>query len=64
MLYTPERDAGGIWCAHAWLGLSRGANGVGALEDAAVGQPHRLPAARVSLARDHTERPEPIAATR
>jgi hypothetical protein len=28
--YTLERDADGIWCAHAWLGVSGGANGVGA----------------------------------
>lgn len=33
--YTVEQDEDGVWCAHAWLGSSGGANGNGAtLEDA------------------------------
>lgn len=28
--YTLEQDEDGIWCAHAWLGASGGANGYGA----------------------------------
>ncbi len=27
--YSVERDEGGVWCAHAWLGSSGGANGHG-----------------------------------
>jgi predicted RNase H-like HicB family nuclease len=27
--YTLEQDEDGIWCAHAWLGSSGGANGNG-----------------------------------
>lgn len=34
--YTVERDEDGVWCAHAWLGSSGGANGNGATRDEAV----------------------------
>jgi hypothetical protein len=34
--YTLERDEDGIWCAHAWLGSSGGANGNGATPDEAI----------------------------
>jgi predicted RNA binding protein YcfA (HicA-like mRNA interferase family) len=31
--YTVERDEDGVWCAHAWLGASGGANGNGAMPE-------------------------------
>jgi predicted RNase H-like HicB family nuclease len=34
--YTVDQDEDGIWCAHAWLGDSGGANGNGATRDEAV----------------------------
>jgi len=34
--YTVEQDEDGIWCAHAWLGESGGANGNGDTPDEAV----------------------------
>jgi predicted RNase H-like HicB family nuclease len=34
--YTLERDEDGIWCAHAWLGSSGGANGNGNTPDEAI----------------------------
>ena len=34
--YTLERDEDGVWCAHAWLGSSGGANGNGATADQAI----------------------------
>lgn len=34
--YTLEQDEDGIWCAHAWLGSSGGANGNGLTPDAAI----------------------------
>jgi hypothetical protein len=34
--YTLEQDEDGIWCAHAWLGASGGANGNGPTADDAV----------------------------
>jgi predicted RNase H-like HicB family nuclease len=34
--YTLEQDEDGIWCAHAWLGSSEGANGNGATPDEAI----------------------------
>jgi predicted RNase H-like HicB family nuclease len=34
--YTLEQDEDGIWCAHAWLGSSGGANGNGATPDEAI----------------------------
>jgi predicted RNase H-like HicB family nuclease len=34
--YTLEQDEDGIWCAHAWLGASGGANGYGASPDEAI----------------------------
>ena len=34
--YTLERDEDGVWCAHAWLGSSGGANGNGATPDEAI----------------------------
>ena len=34
--YTVEQDEDGIWCAHAWLGSSGGANGNGATPEQAV----------------------------
>ena len=34
--YTLEQDEDGIWCAHAWLGSSGGANGNGGTPEAAV----------------------------
>lgn len=34
--YTVAQDEDGIWCAHAWLGPSGGANGNGATPDEAV----------------------------
>lgn len=34
--YTVERDEDGIWCAHAWLGSSGGANGNGATREEAI----------------------------
>jgi len=34
--YTLEQDEDGIWCAHAWLGSSGGANGNGGTLEAAV----------------------------
>ena len=34
--YTVDQDEDGVWCAHAWLGASGGANGNGATRDEAV----------------------------
>jgi predicted RNase H-like HicB family nuclease len=34
--YTLERDEDGVWCTHAWLGSSGGANGDGATPDDAI----------------------------
>jgi len=34
--YTVEQDEDGVWCAHAWLGSSGGANGNGATADEAI----------------------------
>ena len=34
--YTLEQDEDGIWCAHAWLGSSGGANGHGARRGEAI----------------------------
>jgi predicted RNase H-like HicB family nuclease len=34
--YTVGQDEDGIWCAHAWLGDSGGANGNGATSEEAV----------------------------
>ena len=34
--YTLEQDEDGIWCAHAWLGSSGGADGSGATPEEAV----------------------------
>jgi hypothetical protein len=34
--YTLQRDEDGVWCAHAWLGSSGGANGNGATPEEAV----------------------------
>ncbi len=34
--YTVEQDEDGIWCAHAWLGSSGGANGNGATPEEAI----------------------------
>jgi predicted RNase H-like HicB family nuclease len=34
--YTLEQDEDGIWCAHAWLASSGGANGQGATPDEAI----------------------------
>jgi predicted RNase H-like HicB family nuclease len=34
--YTVEQDEDGVWCAHAWLGSSGGANGNGATLEEAV----------------------------
>jgi predicted RNase H-like HicB family nuclease len=34
--YTLEQDEDGIWCAHAWLGSSGGANGNGVTPEEAV----------------------------
>lgn len=34
--YTLDRDEDGVWCAHAWLGSSGGANGNGATPEEAV----------------------------
>jgi hypothetical protein len=34
--YTVEQDEDGVWCAHAWLGSSGGANGNGATPEEAV----------------------------
>lgn len=34
--YTLGRDEDGVWCAHAWLGSSGGANGNGATPEEAV----------------------------
>lgn len=34
--YTLEGDEDGVWCAHAWLGSSGGANGNGATTDEAI----------------------------
>jgi predicted RNase H-like HicB family nuclease len=34
--YTLEQDEDGIWCAHAWLGSSGGANGNGQTPEEAV----------------------------
>jgi len=34
--YTLEQDEDGIWCAHAWLGSSGGANGNGSTPEEAV----------------------------
>jgi predicted RNase H-like HicB family nuclease len=33
---TVEQDEDGVWCAHAWLGSSGGANGNGATPDEAI----------------------------
>jgi hypothetical protein len=33
--YTVDQDEDGIWCAHAWLGDSGGANGNGATPEEA-----------------------------
>lgn len=34
--YTVVQDEDGVWCAHAWLGSSGGANGNGATPEEAV----------------------------
>jgi hypothetical protein len=34
--YTLEQDEDGVWCAHAWLGASGGANGNGMTPEDAV----------------------------
>jgi predicted RNase H-like HicB family nuclease len=34
--YTVDQDEDGVWCAHAWLGASGGANGNGATPEEAV----------------------------
>lgn len=34
--YTVEMDEDGVWCAHAWLGSSGGANGHGATAEKAI----------------------------
>jgi predicted RNase H-like HicB family nuclease len=34
--YTLEQDEDGIWCAHAWLGASGGANGNGETAEEAI----------------------------
>jgi hypothetical protein len=34
--YTVEQDEDGVWCAHAWLGSSGGANGNGATAEEAI----------------------------
>jgi predicted RNase H-like HicB family nuclease len=34
--YTLEQDEDGIWCAHAWLGSSGGANGNGPTAEDAI----------------------------
>ena len=34
--YTVAQDEDGVWCAHAWLGASGGANGNGATAEDAV----------------------------
>jgi predicted RNase H-like HicB family nuclease len=34
--YTVDQDEDGVWCAHAWLGPSGGANGNGATLEEAV----------------------------
>jgi predicted RNase H-like HicB family nuclease len=34
--YTLAQDEDGIWCAHAWLGSSGGANGNGSTPEEAV----------------------------
>lgn len=34
--YTLEQDEDGVWCAHAWLGSSGGANGNGATPEEAI----------------------------
>jgi hypothetical protein len=34
--YTLEQDEDGVWCAHAWLGASGGANGDGPTPEAAI----------------------------
>jgi hypothetical protein len=34
--YTLQQDEDGIWCAHAWLGASGGANGNGETAEAAI----------------------------
>jgi len=34
--YTLEQDEDGVWCAHAWLGSSGGANGNGATPTEAI----------------------------
>ena len=34
--YTVTQDEDGVWCAHAWLGPSGGANGNGTTPEEAV----------------------------
>ena len=34
--YVVEQDEDGVWCAHAWLGSSGGANGNGATPEEAA----------------------------
>jgi predicted RNase H-like HicB family nuclease len=34
--YIVDQDEDGVWCAHAWLGASGGANGNGATAEEAV----------------------------
>jgi len=34
--YTVQPDEDGVWCAHAWLGSSGGANGNGATAEEAI----------------------------
>ena len=36
ILCTVEQDEDGVWCAHAWLGSSGGANGSGVTSEDAV----------------------------
>lgn len=37
--FSIERDCDGVWCAHAWLGSSGGANGNGATQEEAIADP-------------------------
>jgi predicted RNase H-like HicB family nuclease len=57
--YTLEQDEGGVWCAHAWLGSSGGANGNGATPEEAVADLREA----VQLVLDEDGIPEQLAHT-
>jgi len=55
--YTVEQDEDGVWCAHAWLGSSGGANGNGATAEDAV--TNLREAVRMVIEEDGSQRSSP-----